>query len=130
MDFQFWLYIVIGVIWFLSRILKKPEQQTPPTDLPDFNPAKPVRKFEEGNARPAPQKALTFEELLREITEQKATQQPKSLKLEDTPVHYGKFKGFQQEQQRDLVGTYLADFRDREGLKKAVVMSEILQRKF
>ncbi|HEY3405223.1 MAG TPA: hypothetical protein VGK59_17685 [Ohtaekwangia sp.] len=53
-----------------------------------------------------------------------------TMKLEDTKVQYGKFKEFEIEQKRDLLSEYLTDFRDPEGFKKAVVMSEILQRKF
>jgi hypothetical protein len=178
-DIQIWLYIIIGVIYFLSRLKKKPEQQ--PKDIADFEPEKPVRNFEIPPARPtaAPQKGLTFEELLREISQEKTKErsQPEyvdyddaieeeekdledvnydyrkqdkiyevydeakkqafhrpsleeTMKVGDTDVRFGKFKVFEEETKRDLMAEYLADFKDPEGFKKAVVMSEILKRKF
>ena len=65
---QFWIYIIIGVIYFLSRLLKKPEQET--TESPEPRPAqrRPGQPRQTAAERP---KALTFEELLREITEGK-----------------------------------------------------------
>ncbi|WP_333821151.1 hypothetical protein [Ohtaekwangia sp.] len=176
-DFQFWLYIIVGVIYLIGRLRKKQPEQP---EAPAGKPEKPVRQFERPTANPIPAasapKSLTFEELLREITESK-TPQPEyvdyddnlkeeeqdledveynyrkqdkiydvyeeakreafnrpsleeTMKVEDTVVRYEKFKMFEQEQRRDLVQEYLADFKDPEGLKKAVVMSEILQRKF
>ncbi len=53
-----------------------------------------------------------------------------TMKVEDTVVSFGRFKAFEQEKKRDLLGEYLAELRDPEGFKKAVVMNEILQRKF
>jgi len=177
-DIQIWLYIIIGVIYFLSRLKKKPEQQ--PKDLSDFEPEKPVQTFDKPSPRPsAPAKGMTFEELLREITQEKSAKQPEpefvdyddnledeakdleevdynyrkqdkiyevyeeakkqafnrpsleeTMKVGDTKMEYGRFKVFETEAKRDLMKEYLADFNDPEGFKKAVVMSEILQRKF
>lgn len=53
-----------------------------------------------------------------------------TMNVRDTVVKFGKFKVFEQEQQRNLLEEYTRDFQDPEGLKKAVVMSEILNRKF
>ncbi len=53
-----------------------------------------------------------------------------TMKVGDTVMSYGRFKAFEQEKRRDLLGEYLAELRDPEGFKKAFVMSEILQRKF
>jgi hypothetical protein len=53
-----------------------------------------------------------------------------TMKVDDTVVSYERFKAFEKQQNRDLVQVYLTDFKDPDGLKKAVVMSEILQRKF
>lgn len=180
-DFQFWLYVIIGVIYLLSRVLKKQSPQNP-GDLPETRPDKPATRFEPPPANPkAPSKTLTFEELLREITESRAQQKPappeeeyagyeedlkdeeqdledvdydyksdkvaveyeaskqqaflrssleETLSIKDTDTTFGKFKVFDQETQPNLVDRYLIDFYDTEGLKKAIVMSEILQRKF
>lgn len=70
--FQFWLYIIMGIVFLLSRLKKKPDTQ--PQESPNYNPSKPVRQFEHPNVKPGGTslpKALTFEELLREITEGK-----------------------------------------------------------
>ena len=53
-----------------------------------------------------------------------------TMKVTDTNVKFGKFKEFEAEEQRDLLAEYSKQFRDPEGLKKAVVLSEILNRKF
>ncbi len=53
-----------------------------------------------------------------------------TMKVGDTDVRFGRFKEFEQESRRDLMREYLADFKDPEGFKRAVVMSEILKRKF
>jgi len=172
---QFWFYVILGIIYLVSRIKKKPEQEK---KSGEFRPEKPVRQFEQPSAKPAfNPKPKTFEELLREITESKQSQQPEvvdyddnledeekdieeikydyrkddkiyevyeeakrqafvrpsleeTMKLEDTKLQYGKFKVFEIEAERNLLQEYLTDFRDPEGFKKAVVMSEILKRKF
>jgi hypothetical protein len=179
-DFQFWLYIIVGAIYLLSRFLKKPAPK--PTDVPDFQPEKPAPRFEQPPVKPtaSPSRALTFEELLREITQSKTQAKPEpkteyvnydeeipeeeqdledvnydyrkdkvvveyedakkhafsrssleeTMHVSDTDMKFGKFKIFDQESKPDHVGTYLKDFYDPEGLKKAIVLSEILQRKF
>jgi len=171
--FQFWLYLIIGIIYFISRVRKKAE---PEKKSPERRPEKPVQQYEQPSAKPAfNPKPKTFEELLREITEGKQESEvvdyddqlgeeeqdleeiksdyrkddniyevyeeakrsafvkpslEDTMKLEDTVMKFGKFKEFEIAEKRDLLGEYLADFRDPEGFKKAVVMSEILQRKF
>src|SRR5688572_378241 len=173
--FQFWLYVIIGIIYLVSRIRKKPEQEKKPRE---FRPDKPVQQYEQPSAKPAfNPKPKTFEELLREITEGKERQESEvvdyddnleeeekdleeiksdyrkddkiyevyedakrqafvrpsleeTMKLADTKMQFGKFKEFEIEAERNLSREYLADFKDPDGFKKAVVMSEILKRKF
>jgi hypothetical protein len=183
-DFPIWLYIIFGVIYLISRLLKKPAQ---PTDFPDYGPENPAPeqgKNQPGrNDTPAPPQ-MTFEDLLREITEGKTARKEKpvpevsyesyeeempdeekaqevitrndyrsedkvvaayeeakrqaflrpsledTMDLKNTEVIYGRFRGFEKEEQRNLLKEYMIDFKDPEGLKKAVVMSEILKRKF
>jgi hypothetical protein len=67
MDFQFWLYVIIAVIYVLSRALKKKE--TP--DATERQPAKPVRPGHSNIPTTEKPRQLTFEELLKEITEAK-----------------------------------------------------------
>lgn len=177
-NIQFWLYLIIGAIYLISRMKKKPQSEEP-QDIPSYEPEKPVKRFEQPPAKPAPTaKALTFEELLKEITEGKAESTTaevvdydddlkseekdleevdydyrkkdsiyqvydnakaqafnrasleETMKLEDTEVTYSRFKGFELEEKEDLLAKYLADLKDPEGFKKAVVMGEILNRRF
>ncbi|MEX2233863.1 MAG: hypothetical protein WD824_16985 [Cyclobacteriaceae bacterium] len=183
MDVQFWIYIIIGVIYFLSRLLKKPEQA--PEEQTDTRPPerrRPVHSEQTTGERP---KQLTFEELLREITEGKQAQKPapqpkpqpryesfdndlgeeaksledvgydeaenarvfkayedaksqvfqrtsleETLRLQDTNVDFGKFKEFEAQKKRNVLNDYIKIIRNPVSLKHAVVMSEILKRKF
>jgi hypothetical protein len=201
MDFQFWLYVIIGVIYLISRLAKKPAN---PTDFPDYGPEKPVPGA--GSRQPSTQKGevereLTFEELLREITEGKVAKEPykpakeqrqkpveeyersleeefrrdvsyeeevvredrgledvkydhrkddKAVKAYDeakrqaflrpsleetmdigaTDMKFGRFKEFEQAERQDLLQHYLGNLKDAESWKKAIVVSEILKRKF
>jgi hypothetical protein len=185
MDAQIWVYVIIAIIWFVSRALKKPEQ---PKDIGEQRPDRPVKYNPE---RPAegPKPLMTFEELLKEITEAKAPRPPEpaptsktypeyvdyddeipeerqdleevsyqrreeetrranavyeeakrqaferpsleeTMSLKNTKMEFGKFKVFEQEKQRNLLKEYTIDLQDHEGLKRAFVMSEILNRKF
>lgn len=183
MDSQFWISIVILVIVFLSRLLKKdkpePESDEPPT------PRQPRPRENAGRQVTERPKQLTFEELLREITEAKQPSkptyqtQPKSdvvdydddipgeeqdlevieqdyrkkdpvydmyetgkrqafqrpsleetMNVRDTVIEFGKFKAFEQTEQRNILYDYTKDLKDPDGLKKAFVLTEILNRKF
>jgi hypothetical protein len=182
---SFWIYVIIAVIYGITRLLKKPDNQ--PKDVADHRPDRPVQ-YDPTPPSGSKPKPLTFEDLLREITEAKQPQQPayetrreepryvdydddvkeeeqdleevsnnkrykqeeransayeeakrqafnrpsleETLKVSDTNVQFGKFKAFEQQQKTNALEQYLADFQDPEGLKKAVVMSEILKRKF
>ena len=192
MDLQFWIYVIIGIIYFISRAIKKQEKENKESKevVQDYKPERKVR-YDPTPPIEKP-KQLTFEELLKEITEAKQAQKPvweskpsyetspekseyvdyddqieeeekdledvnydyrkqnrsydiyedakrqaferpsleETMKLTDTKVQFGKFKVFEQEDQRDLLNEYSKAFQDPEGLKKAVVLSEILKRKF
>ena len=176
-SFQFWLYVIIGVIYLVSRGLKKKANQSPgPVDANEEKPFSSTRH--EGN-KP---KQLSFEDLLKEITESKQQQQQQpreepvvdyddnleeeekdledveydyrkqnktyeiyeeakkqafhrpsleeTMKIQDTVVSFGKFKEFEKRAETNLAAEYLNEFHDPDGIKKAVVMSEILKRKF
>ena len=183
MDAQFWIYIVIGVIYFLSRMLKKPEQTT----VEPENTRPPARRQPALSGPPASEKPrqMTFEELLREITEGKEADKPvleptprpryesfdndlddeaksleevtvdearsapvfkpyevarpqafqhasleETLRLEDTVVDFGKFKVFETRKKKNVLEDYVNIIRNPQALRQAVVMSEILKRKF
>ena len=53
-----------------------------------------------------------------------------TMKLEDTVVRFDHFKEYKQEKVSTLGMSYLKEFNDPEGFKKAFIMSEILKRKF
>jgi hypothetical protein len=178
MDTQFWIYVIVGVIIFLTRMLKKNEQEgQPPQQSPERRPRRP----EQSSSGEAPRQ-LTFEELLREITEGKRAQQAPpersrpsamsepepddegrsleeipserddsrvfqayeeakrlasqrtsledTLKLQDTQMKFGKFKAFEAKQTTNKLNSYINIIRNPETLKQAVVMSEVLKRKF
>jgi len=183
---KIWVYVILGIIYFIVRLVKEKK----PKEVQDRRPDRPV-KYDSTPPVEKP-KQLSFEELLKEITEAKQPQKPvyqpktsyettpkksayvdydeqiteeeqdledvnynyrkkdklydiyeeakrqaferpsleETMKVSDTKVQFGKFKVFEQEEQRDLLEEYSKEFQDREGLKKAVVLSEILNRKF
>ncbi|MDL5051536.1 hypothetical protein QQ054_36640 [Oscillatoria amoena NRMC-F 0135] len=183
MDDKIIYYVIIGAIYVLYNWLKRKKQ--PQESPPDFEPP-----ADQSSGQPQQKpKPLTFEELLREITEAKRPEpepvaeykqpQPaqqeyvdyeediedeveeqeggkaydfrkeatykefeeakrqafyrKSLeettRLEDVNVEFGRFKEFEKVQQRNLLEEYTRDLRDPEGFKKAVILSEILNRR-
>lgn len=70
-DVQFWIYVIVGIIYLISRARKKKASESVDTPEP-----REERRFQPQDApQPSPQKGLTFEELLREISESKTTTQ-------------------------------------------------------
>jgi hypothetical protein len=184
MDAQFWVYVIIAIIWFVSRALKKAEQ---PKDIGEQRPDRPVN-YDSQQPAERPKPLMTFEDLLKEITEAKAprpTEKPapktypdyvdydddipeekqdleevsyrkreeetrrsnavyedakrqafmrpsleETLNVNDTDVQFGKFKVFEQANERNFLNEYTIDLKDPEGLRKAFILSEILNRKF
>ncbi|MFM7853779.1 MAG: hypothetical protein ACKO96_18125 [Flammeovirgaceae bacterium] len=53
-----------------------------------------------------------------------------TLKLEDTDVRFGQFKGYQFEQPLAPAQAFIDDLRDPAGFRKVFIMSEILNRKY
>jgi len=180
---QFWIYVIIGVIYFLSRLLKKPEQAG--GESPEAPRAPQRRSRQSGQTTGESPKPLTFEELLREITEGKQAQRPQSqrppepeyetletdvgeeaksledvsidetedarifqayeeakrqvferksleetLKLQDTDVDFQRFDVFESQKKQRLRDDYLRLLRSPNSIRQAVVLSEILKRKF
>lgn len=181
---QFWIYVIIAIIYVVSRALKKGRQDGPSSESPvDTSPD-----------RESP-KQLTFEELLREITEakqpkprpqpiskpvQKTIPKPQPAyvdyddnlgeegedledenyeykkpedkvyeiyekakseaffrpSLEDTllkekkDVSYSRFREFSIARSTSVLDEYVAELRKPSGFKKAIVLSEILNRRF
>ncbi len=186
-NFQFWLYIIIAVIYVISRALKKGKEQAPQGQPGETDVETPSNEGE------IP-KQLTFEELLREITEsrqpkpkaqpvlrpvQKVTPKPEpsfvdydddlneeaeeledvnyeyekqdrtfdiyekakkeaflrpsleeTLYKEKKEIDYSRFKEFSITRRNTLLDEYVKELRTPSGFKKAVVLSEILNRRF
>ncbi len=183
-NLQFWIYVIIAIIYVVSRALKKGRQDGPSSDSP----------ADRAPDRETP-KQLTFEELLREITEAKQPrQQPQPISkpvqktvpkpqpayvdydedlgeeaedledenyqykkpddqvteiyekakreafirpsLEDTlwkekkDVSYSRFREFSMVKRNNLLDEYVAELKKPAGFKKAIVLSEILNRRF
>lgn len=80
-NIQFWLYLVFGAIYLLTRFLKKKDPENEP-NRPGQNPNQPQR----------PQrKPVTFEELLKEFTEGRQEEEepervPERRPMEETQV--------------------------------------------
>jgi hypothetical protein len=175
MDEKILFYIILGVIYFLFSRLKKKK----PEDEPDFD----------STNRPTPQngpKPMSFEDLLREITEAKQPapqppviakadyQKPKhdyvdydddleeegesletvidddrankiyedakklafnrpslenTLKLKDVNTEYARFKEFETKPDDGVLEAYIKELRDPKGFKKALILSEVINRK-
>lgn len=184
MDAQFWIYVAIGAIYFLSRFFKKPEEGA--AETPESHPPQTQGRPRTQVPTTAAPRQLTFEELLREITEGKQSRprQPEpepepepvyeryekelgdearsleevhvdeaetaqrwkpyevipasserrsleeTLMLEDRKIEFGKFEAFQKKERNKVLENYIRLMRNPESLKQAIVMSEILKRKF
>jgi len=182
MDAQFWIYLVIAIIYIVSRALKKADNQPKDVESP-----KPERRVSyDTTPQTERPKQLTFEELLREITEAKQPKRPvyetveaketyvdyddqvgeeaqdleqagydyrkqykiyetdedakrmaldrpsleETLNAKEANIEFGKFTSFEVKKESSVARQYAKDVRDPEGLKKAVILSEILNRKF
>lgn len=188
-NIQFWLYVIVAVIYLISAARKKAKKQNQPEDFPETTTRPTARQYDEPAPTQRP-KPVTFEELLREITEGKLAtpppvterspeySQPKpqpeyvdyddeiedeeksleevtavdeerttkiyeeakklafyrpsleeTLKVQDVNTTYGKFAAFEAKQDTNLLLEYTKDLRDPKGFKKALILSEILNRK-
>lgn len=77
-DAQLWIYIIVGLIYFLARSRKKSRQQSQNPSAPRrATPPVASAPHQKTAPRPSAPRNLTFEELLREITESKKAPVPK-----------------------------------------------------
>lgn len=79
-NFKLWLYVIIGIVYLLSRLLKKRPEESKSQQMP---PPKPTPRAPQPAPASSPQKSLTFEELLQEIATQK---QQKPVPSQPRPV--------------------------------------------
>jgi len=111
-DIQLWIYVILGIIYLISRLRKKPQEQT---DFPDYGPENPVPgagKARPGRVETVNPKEITFEELLREITEGKSANIPTTKEV-SRPA-YESYEEVLAEEEQDLEGDkqeYRDDYR-------------------
>ncbi len=73
MDEQIWFYIIAALIYFFTRKKKKPQP-------------KPSQQSRQTSEQKPQQKPVSFEELLREITEGRVEEEPeKTIEVEEEP---------------------------------------------
>jgi hypothetical protein len=173
MDEKIIIYLVLGLVYFLFNALRKKNKGAGQEE----ESSGPYRQ-EQQERPPQGRRPLTFEELLKEISEGKS-QQPKpsteyvdyddnigeeAQDLEDVTIDYsktdptyeiyerakqeafarpsletsteaerniqfGKFKEFEEVKGETLLEKYTRELRDPEGFKKAIILSEVLNRK-
>ncbi len=94
-NLQFWLYVIIGLIYFISRMRKKPQGTDVLSDQPEL-PSEP----QPGKTERQP----TFEELLREIMEGKSQPEPEpEVEQESEPVYQKPvFKNYDEEAKEEV----------------------------
>ncbi len=183
MDEKIIFYIVLGIVYFIFNALRKKK----PEDEPGADQPRPGK----GANRPQP---VSFEDLLREITEGKVHQeknQPpvtrqhdtqrlpvpsarpvstynttseeeensleqvifdddrsnrayeeakkmafyrpsleETMKLDDVDVTYSRFKEFEKKKPDNQLQSYIKELKDPKGFKKALILSEVLNRKY
>lgn len=112
---------------------KEESRQTEATEVPvqDYDEeieeeAEPLEEAELKRVRP-----LYYEDY--EKAKSMAFHRPsleETARLEDVKVDFDRFSVFEQQQSRNLLEEYTRDLHDTEGLKKAVVLSEILNRRY
>jgi cell pole-organizing protein PopZ len=166
------IWIVLGIIYIISRARKKPTPDTTQKPVEDYSDnSKPV-SFEEllkeiqGAKAPKaqPQPVIEpvggyktdYDENLKDEKEplertdynykdhdtiyetyEKAKQEAfyrpsmeETLKLENTIVRFGQFKGYEQQMRPSLARDFGKDLQDRNSFRKAFILSEILNRRF
>jgi hypothetical protein len=134
---------------------KEQRQQAPQEPARQIRPAEPMRPYAEAEPEPTVYKEVDYddnvgeeEQDLETITEERDDRQStdvyerakreafsrpsleETLKLEDTIVRFGQFKGYETQTQKAPMADFLAEIKDPEGFRKAFIMSEILTRKF
>ena len=77
-DIQFWIYIIFAIIYFVGKnFKKKAQEQQKPRPRPN-SPSEPQGDY--------PQRPVTFEDLLEEITGRRSAQPAPSRQREDIPA--------------------------------------------
>jgi len=157
-DYKVLMYIIFGVIWMISRVMKSRKKQQAEREQSD-------EPYE------APTKEVSFEDLLKEFTQggnqpepvvqyEEPTTYDEELEVEQTPTwagsdedatsvyersireaetvdmadlghdhHLKRFAAFEEEEEDTFLADLSAELQEEDGLKKAVIYKEILDRK-
>jgi hypothetical protein len=127
-----------------AKELRRPEPEPAPVRTRQLEPAPPISKKEVDydddlreeeqdletihTARDDNQSTDVYERAKREAFYRPSLEE--TMKLEDTVVRFGQFKGYESSQERAPMADFLAELHDPQGIRKAFIMSEILTRKF
>ncbi|UII26635.1 hypothetical protein LVD15_25630 [Fulvivirga maritima] len=159
MDKEILIYIVFVAIAIISRVLKsskKDKSKAPKrtAERPASQNVEKTKTFEEllreftgetTSSQPSPSKTFEaefddfdFEEEERvEETYRKSVNEAKNLKtldeqvdLEDIPTKSQYFKEYDQKEENSVANDILQSLKDPNGARKAVILSEILNRKY
>lgn len=99
-DFQFWLYVIVGIIYLLSRLGKKKQAEGDLGPTPESGPT---------TSQPQGERQMTFEELLQEITKAKTPviqPKPEPVVTSPQPVNYDSALGEEEEDLEEVEYDY------------------------
>jgi hypothetical protein len=167
------IWIVLGIIYIISRARKKPTPNTSPKPVEDYTEDKPVTfedllkeiqaaKVPKAQPQPVIEQVNEYQTVVDYDNDVKDEQQPledtdynykdhdtiyetyekakqeafyrpsmqETLKLENTIVRFGQFKGYEQQARPSLAREYGKDLQDVSNFRKAFILSEILNKRF
>lgn len=132
----------------LLREIQQAKEPKSPEPRPELRPAYETPSYpkyedyddeiEEEGKQPVEQTSYDYRKQdniydVYEKAKQAAFQHPsleETMKVEDTVVRYGQFKEYQQQEEPSLASLIAKDFEDRDKVRRAFIMSEILTRKY
>jgi hypothetical protein len=155
-DFKVLLYVIFGVIWLISRVMKSRKKQQ-------------AQREQSEDSYEEPQKEVSFEDLLKEFTqggqsEETVSEYEEPVKYEEPVIeestwagsdeevtsiyeksiraaeaqdmadqghnhHLQRFDVFEEEEEDTFLADLSAELKEDDGLKKAIIYKEILDRK-
>ena len=158
-NLQFWIWVIVVVVTLIARARGKKRPPAPVERRPQYEQEEPKQMtFEEllkeieaakyperqsqrsGRPEPEPEPEVpvakdpvkeSFD--LYEKAKAEAFQRPsleETMKLSDTIVRFGQFKGYQQAAKPGLAREFAQELRNPQSFRKAFIMSEILSRRF
>ena len=123
-NLQFWLYVIIGLIYFISRMRKKPQNRE--GDAPSEEVPRTGRARRVSEQTPPPERQPTFEELLREIMEGKSEPEPEPEPVRrPDPVHQRPvYKNYDEEIEDEVSSREVVEDTDYDYRKKDSIYAD------